>query len=76
MEHISHIWPTMADLAADLSKPYTTVAAWKARGRIPADHDFDLIEAAKRRGVVLTLEELAAARRLPNTGASSVDWAA
>jgi hypothetical protein len=63
MEHILTIWPTLADLAADLQKPYQTVAAWKQRGRIPADHDLDLIEAAKRRGRTLTLEELARARR-------------
>ncbi len=53
----------MVDLAADLGKPYSTVAAWKQRGRIPADYDFDLIEAASARGKVLTLEDLAKARR-------------
>ena len=53
----------MAELAADLGKPYTTVSAWKQRGRIPADYDFDLIEAALARGKVLTLEDLATARR-------------
>ena len=62
MEHIAHVWPSMADLAADIGKPYSTVAAWKQRGRIPADYDFILIEAAKRRGKTLTLEELAMAR--------------
>lgn len=63
MEHITHIWPKIADLAADLGKPYPTVAAWKQRGRIPADYDLDIIAAAKRRGKRLTLEQLAAARR-------------
>ena len=63
MEHITHIWPRVADLAADLGKPYQTVAAWKLRGRIPADYDLDLIAAAKARGMTLTLEELAIARR-------------
>lgn len=63
MEHIAHIWPTLADLASDLGKPYPTVAAWKQRGRIPSDYDFPLIEAAKRRGYRLTLEQLATARR-------------
>ena len=57
------IWPTLADLASDLGKPYQTVAAWKQRGRVPADHDLDLIEAARKRGADLTLEELAQARR-------------
>lgn len=63
MDHIAHIWTTMAELAADLGKPYPTVAAWKARGRIPADYDADLIAAAERRGFVLTYEDLARARR-------------
>lgn len=57
------IWPTLAALAQDLGKPYPTVAAWKQRGRIPADYDLDLIEAAKRKGAVLTLDQLAQARR-------------
>ena len=52
----------MADLAADLGKPYPTVAAWKARGRIPADYDAALIAAADRRGFSLTYEALALAR--------------
>ncbi|WP_409202455.1 carph-isopro domain-containing protein [Sulfitobacter sp. W074] len=63
MNEILNIWPTMADLAKDIGKPYSTVAAWKARGKIPADHDFDLIEAAEKRGRALTLEQLAEARR-------------
>lgn len=63
MEHIKRIWPRMSDLAADLKKPYPTVAAWMQRGRIPADHDLDLIEAAAKRGHTLTLEQLALSRR-------------
>lgn len=62
MDHIAHIWPTMAELADDLGKPYSTVAAWKQRGRIPSDHDADMIAAAKARGHVLTYEQLAVAR--------------
>lgn len=63
MEHISHIWKTMAELAADLGKPYSTVAAWKLRDRIPAEYDGAIIEAAARRDAVLTYEQLAKARR-------------
>jgi len=70
MKHISRIWPTVAQLAADLGKPYQTVAAWKRRGRIPADHDLDLIAAARKRGAVLTLEDLANARRHTPEGAT------
>ena len=78
MEHFSHIWPTISALHSDLEAvkgagqvPYQTVAAWKRRGRIPADHDFEVIEAAKRRGFKLTLEDLAKARRSPAAGAAA-----
>ncbi len=69
MEHLERIWPSSAALKADLDAvkgadvPYQTVAAWKRRGRVPAEYDLDLIEAAKRRGETLTLEDLALARR-------------
>ncbi|AGT08333.1 hypothetical protein JCM7686_1227 [Paracoccus aminophilus JCM 7686] len=62
MTHIFHIWPKMADLAADLGLSYQTVAAWKRRGRIPAEYDLSLIEAANRKGCSLTLDVLAHAR--------------
>jgi hypothetical protein len=69
MNPILRIWPRLSDLAADLNKPYQTVAAWKQRGRIPADHDLDLIAAARKRGHELTLEQLAVARREASTQA-------
>ncbi|MFD2842114.1 helix-turn-helix domain-containing protein [Paracoccus cavernae] len=52
----------MTDLAADLGMSYQTVAAWKRRGRIPAEYDLPLIDAARRRGGRLTLSTLALAR--------------
>jgi len=63
MESIISLWPTLSDLASDLRKPYSTVNAWKQRGHIPAKFDLDLIDAANKRGAVLTLEQLAVARR-------------
>lgn len=57
MDDIFDIWPSTADLARELGRPYTTVAAWKIRG-IPANHDGELIEAARRRGVDLSFERL------------------
>lgn len=63
MEHIERIWPSFAALAADLKLPYPTVAAWRQRGNIPARYDLDLIEAARTRGKVLTLNDLAQMRR-------------
>jgi hypothetical protein len=62
MEHIFNIWPRLSDLAADLGKPYQTVAAWKRRGSIPAENDLQLIQAAEKRGASLTFEQLALAR--------------
>ena len=62
MKHIFDIWPSVAAMASDLEKPYTTVASWKQRNSIPADIDVRLIEAAKARGSDLGFEELARAR--------------
>lgn len=71
MEHILTLWPSMAELADDLGKPYPTVAAWKQRGSIPARYDLDLIRAATARGKSLTLEQLAASRANPPLRAAS-----
>lgn len=61
MERIFRIWPTLADLADDLGKPYTTVASWRARGSIPAKHYLALVRAAESRGHTVTVQELAEA---------------
>ncbi len=63
MDKIINLWPSMSDLAADLGKPYSTVNAWKQRGSIPARFDLELIKSAAKRGVTLTLEQLAEARQ-------------
>ncbi|WP_146038660.1 carph-isopro domain-containing protein [Paracoccus sp. SY] len=68
LRHIKHVWPTPVDLARDLGLPYTTVHSWDARGRIPADHDLKIIAAAKARGEVITLEQLAHARQARPAG--------
>lgn len=62
MKQIVDIWPSVAELARDLSLPYPTVAAWRQRGNIPARYDLSLVAAARSRGVVLTLDQLAEAR--------------
>lgn len=62
MKHIFDIWPTLSDLAADLGRPYPTVAAWKQRGSIPARYDLKLVQAAAKRGHTLSFEDLAMAR--------------
>ncbi len=68
MKHLLHIWPTVKALSDDLGVPYTTAHSWAVRGRIPADRDLELIDAAARRGGVLTLEDLALARRAQRAG--------
>lgn len=62
MEHIFTLWPSIAELARDLGKPYPTVASWYQRGSIPARFDLSLVRAARARGHDLTLEMIAAAR--------------
>lgn len=60
---IEQIWPKISDLAGDLRVPYTTAASWLQRGSVPARHDLDLIAAAKARGHLISLEQIALARR-------------
>lgn len=72
MERITSIWPQLSDLAADLQKPYTTVQSWVQRRSIPARYDLKLIEAAKKRGAVLTLQQLAEMRSA-NTPAEAAE---
>lgn len=45
-------------MCADLGAKYPTVAAWKERGSIPPERWPDLIKAADKRGITLTLETL------------------
>lgn len=62
MDKIFTLWPTLADLAEDMGKPYTTVASWRQRGSIPAKYDLALVMAAKRRGHSISVQHLAEAR--------------
>lgn len=71
MQNIFDIWPSLADMASDLGRPYPTVAAWKQRGRIPSDYDFDIVAAAAKRGHIITVETLAMARRRPSSEKAS-----
>lgn len=53
-------WPSRSDFAADIGKSKSVVDKY-AQGRpIPADRFARLIEAAKRRGIVLTADDLVA----------------
>lgn len=62
MEKVFRIWPNAAELARALGENPVTVRSWRNRGSIPADRDLLLVEAAKRKGVSLTLEDLARER--------------
>ena len=54
------LWPSQAHLARDLGLPYQTATAWKARGSIPPGYWYDLIVAARRRGLdAVTADSLA-----------------
>lgn len=56
---IIDLWPSAREFAADLDVPPTHVAVWRHRNSIPDYHWADLIEAAKRREISLSLETLA-----------------
>lgn len=71
MKHVFDIWPDLRTMAADLGKPYSTVASWRQRGSIPAKYDLDIVRAARGRGIELTLEALAEARAVPDGGAAA-----
>ncbi|TNF19166.1 MAG: hypothetical protein EP318_15535 [Rhodobacteraceae bacterium] len=57
MEHLLHIWPTVQSIADDIGAKYQTVAGWKTR-RVPPARFAELINAARRRGFLLTFEHL------------------
>ena len=46
-------WPTMTELAADLSEKPGTVRKWKQRECIPADRWRALLDAAKGRDIAI-----------------------
>lgn len=64
MTHVPIIdkWPTLAELADDLSIAYGTAKAMKRRGVIPSQYWELMIEASSRRGIIgVTYEALAKA---------------
>lgn len=65
MTHIREIISTFgsaAKLGAVLGLSRFAIQKWVERGSIPAEYDLPLIEAARIRGLTITLEELARAR--------------
>lgn len=53
-------WPSRSDVAADAGVDLYAVHRWHQRNRIPARHYLRLTDAAEKRGLTVTLEELAA----------------
>lgn len=61
-------WPSRKELAEDIGKGVIVVHRWHQRKSIPAEYDLCLIEAASRRGIGLSLEDLAEARQQVRLG--------
>lgn len=74
MKQLSHIWPTVADLAEELGLPYQTVRSWVVRG-IPPKRYAEIIGAARRKGHVVTFEELAGITEQSPAGSHEEDAA-
>lgn len=52
-------WDSPTDLANDIGMSPITVRSWKYRNKIPVEHWPAIVEAAKKRGFVVTADELA-----------------
>jgi len=48
------LWDSLANMARELGIEYQTVAKWSQRGRIPPESWPAVIEAAKRRKIIVT----------------------
>lgn len=70
-------WPSLQDLAGDLSLPVKNVRRWQDIGSIPAEWFVAVQTAAKARGfrdiTVRTLSEAAHARRLSKVPAEAAN---
>lgn len=53
-------WPTIAALARETGVPYATVKRWKQRATIPSAHWLAVVAAANRRGILISVHDLAA----------------
>lgn len=54
-------WPSAPQLAKDVGRPKGTVANWIGRNSIPVKHWPAVVAAAKKRGIKVSLEDLARA---------------
>lgn len=54
LQDIFKIWDSLGSLARDTKVDYETVLKWGQRKRIPPEHWDAVIEAARRKSVVIT----------------------
>ena len=59
---ILDLWPSLADLARDISEAPETVRMWKYREHIPPKHWGPILRAATSRGIEISFDDLEAAR--------------
>lgn len=57
--------------AKAIGKPVTTVQGWKDRGKIPQEHWYDLIDAAKAGGQIVELADFLSAHEIEPAKASA-----
>lgn len=62
MQEIFNKWPSLAELARDIGESPIAVRHWKRRGSIPGEYDVAIVNAASKRGQIVTYEMLALAR--------------
>lgn len=72
LSDIFAIWGSLAEFSRDIGVPYQTVAKWSQRGRIPPESWESVIDAARRRKVVLTTSLLVRTNK-PRKNAGSID---
>ena len=56
---ITDIWPTHGELARETGALYEQVRKWRSRGKIPGEWWLPVVRAAHRRGIAVSLEDLA-----------------
>lgn len=62
VEAVLSLWPSMSELARDLDLDPTVVRMWKRRKWIPADYDYAIVRAGRKRGITIQLETIALIR--------------
>lgn len=60
-KHLIDLWPSIAALAADMGKPFSTVRNWRDRDRIPMEYWVAFVNAAQDRDISVTYRQLAEA---------------